>query len=321
MSLLDIQDLSVAYQSNHKDIFAVNHVSLSINAGESMGVVGESGSGKSTLAMAILCLLPKKTAKVTGSIHFMGKDLTTLSEEELKKIRWKLLSVVFQKSMNGFSPVHRIGTHFEDIYRVNKKNEPKEIVKERVLKLFDTVNLSSRVYDLYPHELSGGMLQRTSIALSLLFDPPLIVLDEATTALDVITQGQILNEIKRLERERNVTTMTVTHDISVVASSCKKVAVMYAGQLMEFGDVNTVLKTPSHPYTQGLLKSFPTLKGEKKNLKGIPGSLPDLSLHLPGCPFAPRCNYAKERCHKENPNSVNLSQDHRVSCHFYNNPI
>ncbi len=317
MKLLDIRDLNVTYNSNNKKILAVNNVSLFIDSGESLGVVGESGSGKSTLAMAVLCLLSKKTSQITGEINFLGNDLIKLTEKELRKIRWTQLSVVFQKSMNALSPVHKISTQLEDIYRSHNKNASKQIIKDRIIKLFDTVNLSERVYDLYPHELSGGMLQRVSIALSLLFEPPLVILDEATTALDVITQGQILNEIKRLEKEMNVTMMTITHDVSVVASSCKRVAVMYAGQLIEFGDVSVVLTQPRHPYTQGLLKSFPTLRGERSNLRGISGSLPDLSLLPQGCVFAPRCEQAKEICYKKRPQLIDLSDNQQTACHLY----
>lgn len=317
MKLLDIRNLNVTYRSNNKDITAVNNVSLSITSGESLGIVGESGSGKSTMAMAVLRLLPKKTAQVTGEINFLGNDLIKCTEEELKEIRWKQLSVVFQKSMNALSPVHKISTQLEDIYRVKDKNASKQLIKERIIRLFEIVNLSSRVYDLYPHELSGGMLQRVSISLSLLFEPPLVIMDEATTALDVITQGQILNEMKRLEKQMNVTMMIITHDVSVVASSCKQVGVMYAGQLMEFGDVSDVFTSPLHPYTKGLLKSFPTLKGKRSILRGIPGSLSDLSLLPNGCVFAPRCEQAKEICYKMKPPVVELSNNHRVACHLH----
>ncbi|KUO68060.1 MAG: peptide ABC transporter ATP-binding protein [Clostridia bacterium BRH_c25] len=317
MELLDIKKLSVNYHSQDKRIFAVNDVSLSINQGESLGIVGESGSGKSTLAMAVLRLLPEKTAEVSGEIQFKGRDLLKCTSSELKEIRWKELSVVFQKSMNALSPVHRIGKQLEDVYRVHDKNANKQFVKDRITKLFDMVNLSDRVYNLYPHELSGGMLQRVSIALSLLHEPPLVIFDEATTALDVVTQGQILDEIKRLEKDMNMTIMIITHDVSVVASSCKKVAVMYAGQLMEFGDVNDILVKPSHPYTQGLLCSFPTLKGERINLRGIPGSLPDLGLLPQGCVFAPRCEKVMDICHKEKPADMELSNGRKTACHMY----
>lgn len=317
MELLNIRNLSITYKMKSKNIMAVDDISLSINEGESMGIVGESGSGKSTLALGVLRLLPDNMAGITGSIKFLGKEMTELSEQELREIRWKKLSVVFQKSMNSLSPVHRIGRQIEDIYRVHDSKTPKAEVKGKIIKLFDMVNLSERVYDLYPHELSGGMLQRVSIALSLLHEPNLVIFDEATTALDVVTQGQILNEIKKLEKSMNVTRIMITHDVSVVATSCKKVAVMYAGRLMEYGDVDTVLTNPAHPYTQGLLKSFPSLRGERVNLRGIKGSLPDLSEINEGCVFARRCEKAKEICCRKRPGNIVLSDKQTAACFLY----
>lgn len=317
MELLDVKNLRVTYRTNQKNILAVNDVSISIKQGESLGIVGESGSGKSTLAMALLQLLPKDMAEVSGEVIFQGKDLLKCSKSELKDIRWKELSVVFQKSMNGLSPVHKIGKQLEDIYRVHDSKSGSKAIKERIIELLGMVNLSERVYGLYPHELSGGMLQRVSIALSLMHEPSMVIFDEATTALDVVTQGQILAEIKRLTEEMSMTVMIITHDVSVVASSCKKTAVMYAGCLMEFGDVDAVLTSPAHPYTKGLLNSFPTLEGERKNLRGIPGSLPDLGRLPAGCVFAPRCDKAVKLCYKERPEYITVSKKQKAACHLY----
>lgn len=316
MKILDIKNLDVIYRSNEKEVLAVDDVSFSIDKGDAVGIVGESGSGKSTLAMAVLRLLSSKTAKVTGNIDFMGKELLSMSMEEYNKLRWKEISVVFQKSMNALSPIHKIGEQFEDIYRVHEDKATKEQVRERVNYLFKLVNLSDRVYNLYPHELSGGMLQRTSIALSLLHQPPLIILDEATTALDVVTQGQILSEIRKLEKEIDMTRIMITHDMSVVANSCRRVVVMYAGRLMEIGDVKDVLTNPAHPYTQGLIKAYPALKGAKEDLKSIPGSLPDLSKRVEGCIFYPRCHKAQDICKTARPQCKDIKPGHGVACHF-----
>lgn len=316
MKILDVKNLDVVYCSNKKEVLAVDNVSFSMNEGDSLGIVGESGSGKSTLAMAILRLLNPKTAKVTGNIDFMGHELLSLPVEELNKLRWKEISVVFQKSMNALSPIHKIGEQLEDIYRVHYEKATKEEIREVVMELFRLVNLSDRVYDLYPHELSGGMLQRTSIALGLLLKPSLIILDEATTALDVVTQGQILREICKLEEEIKMTRIMITHDIFVVASSCQKVAVMYAGRMMEMGQVQDVLLKPYHPYTQGLINAFPSLKGEKEDLKGIPGSLPNLAERYEGCIFAPRCSKAQDICKKTRPEYREIKDGHAVACHF-----
>ena len=283
---LDFKDVCVTYEMPGRSVYAVDHVSLSLEKGQSLGLVGESGSGKSTLGMALLRLLPD-TAKVTGSMMLDGQDMLTLSPKELHNVRWKKLSAVFQKSMNALSPVHRIGRQMVDIYLLHAPNASKAEAKARVIEVLKVVGLGERVFRAYPHELSGGMMQRTAIALSLLNNPEMILFDEATTALDRITQGQILMEVKRLEKEFNLTRIMITHDISVVASSCTHIAVLYAGRLMETGATADVLKQPMHPYTIGLLNAFPKLHGEKTRMTGISGSLPDLSQPIPGCVFAP----------------------------------
>ncbi|WP_352404580.1 ABC transporter ATP-binding protein [Sporanaerobacter acetigenes] len=316
MSLLEIKNLNVEYRVEGKNIKAVKDVSLDIGVQDSIGIVGESGSGKSTLAMAILQLLPAKITEITGEIIFDGVDLLKISEDELRKIRWKDIAVVFQKSMNSLSPVHKIGFQMSDIYKVHEPKASDREVKERILELFDLVNLSERVFDLYPHELSGGMMQRVSIALSLIYFPRLLILDEATTALDVVTQGQILDEIMNLEEKLHLTRIMITHDVSVVSSTCKKVAVMYAGCLLESGYVSDVLTKPKHPYTEGLLNSYPSLKGERKNLRGIPGTLPDLGISHRGCIFADRCKKVTERCFNEEPKMLEFDNNWNVACHL-----
>jgi len=203
--ILDVRNFNVTYVNKYKKVYAVKDANFSINRGDSLGIVGESGSGKSTMAMALLRLLPEKSTEISGSAYFLGKDLVKLSEEELKKLRWKELSVVFQKSMNSLSPVHRIRTQVEDIYRVHNPKATREEIAERFIHLLKLVNLSDRVYNLYPHELSGGMLQRVSIAISLINNPKLLIMDEATTALDVVTQGQILDEVVKMEKEMDMT--------------------------------------------------------------------------------------------------------------------
>lgn len=313
-TVLEVKDLCVTYQNKSRSVMAVQNVSFSIQKGESLGIVGESGSGKSTLAMAILRLLPEKSTKITGACYFQGKELLTLDNEALRQIRWKHLAVVFQKAMNSLSPVHRISTQIEDIYRQHEPKATRQEIRDRALELFQMVGLPERVYKLYPHEMSGGMLQRVAIAISLLHSPQLLIFDEATTALDVVTQGQILEEVVRLERVLNTTRIMITHDMSVVSASCKKTAVMYAGQMMEIGATADVLKRPMHPYTQGLLRSFPTLTGERKKLDSIPGSLPDLSVEHPGCIFAPRCPYADEHCRACRPAPRQTADGRTVAC-------
>ena len=317
MALLELKNVNVRYIMKDKKVHACQHVSLEIEEQDSIGIVGESGSGKSTLASAVLRLLPHRITQVDGEILYNGKDLLKLTKDEMDALRWTDLSIVFQKSMSALSPVHKVGAQMEDVYRVHFPNADKNEIKQRVYDLFKVVNLSDRVYELYPHELSGGMMQRVSIALSLLHNPRLLVLDEATTALDVVTQSQILREIMSLEQNLNITRIMITHDVSVVASTCKKIAVMYAGRLMESGETKDVLVNPQHPYTQGLLKSFPSFKGAKNDLRGIPGSLPDLSQDIPGCVFAPRCPFATEKCRTVEPElkTINEKGNWKVACH------
>jgi peptide/nickel transport system ATP-binding protein len=314
-ALLEIKDLNVTYRNKEKSVYAVRDVSLTLQEGDALGIVGESGSGKSTLAMGILRLLPESTAEVTGTCLFKGQaDLLAISQKEYADLRWKDISIVFQKAMNSLSPVHRIRTQIEDIYHVHEPKASKEAIRERSLELFRMVGLPERVYNLYPHEMSGGMLQRVAIAISLLHEPSLLIFDEATTALDVVTQGQILDEVVRLEKNMHMTRIMITHDMSVVSASCSKVAVMYAGCLLEFGPVGKVLKEPAHPYTQKLMESFPSLHGEIKELKSIPGSLPDLSILHEGCVFAERCSRACERCLKERPVMQTVGEGHTAAC-------
>ena len=312
-AILTVKDLNVTYINKTRRVMAVRRASFSIDKGDSLGIVGESGSGKSTLAMALLRLHPKST-EITGEALFDGKDLFSISEAEMNELRWRKLAVVFQKAMNALSPVHRISTQIEDIYRVHCPNASGEEIQERAMELLKLVNLPPRVYRLYPHEMSGGMLQRVAIAISLLHHPQLLIFDEATTALDVVTQGQILREILEMEKTLETTRIMITHDMSVVATTCNKVAVMYAGELMEFGMVKDVLTRPRHPYTQGLQDSFPSLKGENPKLLSIPGFLPDLSKDIPGCVFAPRCVHATERCRREKPPMTKTSEAGQAAC-------
>lgn len=301
-NVLSVENLNVTYVNKAKRVMAVRNASLSIDKGDSLGIVGESGSGKTTLAMAILRLLPPKSTEISGKAVFLEeKDLISVSEKEMNEIRWKKLSVVFQKAMNSLSPVHRINTTIEDIYRVHEPNATKKEIRGVTQRLLKLVNLPERVYNLYPHEMSGGMLQRVAIAMSLLHQPQLLIFDEATTALDVVTQGQILNEIVQMEKELDTTRIMITHDMSVVATSCTKIAVMYAGEIVETGLVKKVMTEPMHPYTKALLNSFPSLKGETAKIKSIPGFLPDLSKPCNHCIFAPRCSAAGGRCFREKP--------------------
>lgn len=316
MAFLEFQHVSVDYLMGKHRVHAVDEVSFSVEKGDSVGIVGESGSGKSTLGLATLRLLDPKTADVRGQCLLEGEDLLSMSDQRLHEIRWRKLAAVFQKSMNALSPVHKIGLQMSDVYSTSHPDAGKAETKERVMAVLRQVNLAERVYSSYPHELSGGMMQRVSIALSLLNKPDLILFDEATTALDVVTQGQILKEVQQLEKELGLTRLMITHDISVVAASCSHVAVMYAGRLMEFGPTKNVLKNPVHPYTKGLMSAYPSLRGEKTAMSGIPGSLPDLKMDIPGCVFAPRCPYATDTCRSSRPQCRTIDEGWQAWCHF-----
>lgn len=315
MTAISIQDLNVYYRTAQKHVRACRDVSLDILKSDSLGIVGESGSGKSTLALAVLRLLPPNIAKVTGSAFYGEHDLISTDIKTLNGLRWKEIAIVFQKSMNSLSPVHKISNQMISIYRVHEPNADLAHIKERIFELFDLVNLPDRVYNLYPHELSGGMMQRVSIAVSLMHNPKVLIMDEATTALDVVTQGQILKEIIALESKLALSRVMITHDISVVASTCNRIAVMYAGALMELGQVKDVLVEPQHPYTRALKRSFPSFRGEKTALRGIPGKLPDLSVENKGCMFKDRCSYATEICKEVIPPCKNVSNNWQVYCH------
>ena len=314
MSLLELKNVNINYKTPLKTVYAVQDVSLVVEEQESVGIVGESGSGKSTLAMGILRLLPDNITVIEGEAFLNGQDLISMEEKELQEVRWKEVSVVFQKAMNALSPVHKIGAQMEDIYLVHYPDEDRQVIKDRIMELLSLVNLSDRVYYSYPHELSGGMMQRVSIALALIFEPKLLIMDEATTALDVVTQTQILNEIMELEKKVKVARIMITHDMSVVSSTCKKVVVMYAGRVMEYGLVENVLVNPQHPYTQGLMRSFPSFTGEKTNLRGIEGNLPDMSIMPTCCVFADRCPHATEKCKSEIPALVEREPGWSVAC-------
>lgn len=315
--LLTLEDVNVTYVNKEKKVYAVRNAGFSIDKGDSLGIVGESGSGKSTLAMALLRLHDERRTEITGKAMFHGKNLLELTQEEMNVLRWHEIAVVFQKAMNSLSPVHRIGEQVEDIYRVHEPHASKKEIEERMIYLLKLVNLPERVYRLYPHEMSGGMLQRTAIAISLLHNPKLIIFDEATTALDVVTQGQILEEVVQMEKEMDMTRIMITHDMSVVAASCNKVAVMYAGEFMEVGYVKDIFKNPMHPYTRGLLNSFPSLKGENDTLHAIPGFLPDLSKQEGGCIFASRCPHASKQCRNKKPMRQELEDGRQIACWMY----
>lgn len=314
MSYLEIKDLSVTYCQGQ--VAAVRNCNLSLNQGETLGIVGESGSGKSTLALALLRMLPSQTAQVTGAVILDGKEVLNLSNKAFDEIRWQKIAMVFQKSMNSFSPVHRLGRQLENIWRVHEPKMPQAEIREKLLKLFESCNLKPEAYQMYPFELSGGMLQRVSIVMALMHNPGVLILDEATTALDVLTQQQIMAELKQLQKQFRFTLLVISHDLSVISKLCDRVAVMYCGRILEAGDTTEILSTPRHPYTKALIDSYPRLDSTRGTLRGIPGNLPDMSKIIPGCVFADRCRYCSPDCRHRCP-QTEVFADYQISCHHW----
>ncbi|MEL9939810.1 MAG: ABC transporter ATP-binding protein [Ignisphaera sp.] len=314
-TVLSVRDLRIYYFTSRGAVRAVDGVSFDVGEGDVLGVAGESGSGKSTLGFGIMGLVPPPGRIVGGSIVLDGIDLTKLSEDELRKIRWSKVSMVFQGALNVLNPVVRVGDQMAEVLVIHKglsKDEAMKIVEEH-LKL---VGLPPDVARRYPHELSGGMKQRVVIAMALLLRPRLVIADEPTTALDVVIQAQIMNLLKRIREEEKVSMIFITHDLSLIAEIANKVAVMYAGKIVEMGSSDDVYSQPLHPYTQGLLNSIPSIR-RRKGLSWIPGSPPDLRNPPQGCRFHPRCPYAMDICRREEPPQIDVGNSHVVSCWLY----
>jgi oligopeptide/dipeptide ABC transporter ATP-binding protein len=299
--VLDIRDLSVTYQAVGGDVRAVDHVSLALHAGEVVGLAGESGSGKSTLAYGACRLLRAPAVINNGSVTYRGRrvsgpvDLMHLSADELRKIRWREIAIVFQSAMNALNPVLNIRDQLTDVIHAHLKVSRAEAV-ERAASLLDLVSIPRSRLRSYPHELSGGMRQRVMIAMALATEPEVVIMDEPTTALDVVVQRDILAQIVELKDQLGFSILFITHDISLLLELADRIAVMYAGKLVELGTAAEMHHEAAHPYTMGLLNSFPSLRGARRELAGIPGSPPDLRSPPPGCPFLPRCRYGTQAC-------------------------
>jgi oligopeptide/dipeptide ABC transporter ATP-binding protein len=318
--LLDVQNLSVNYVNNGNVAKAVHNVSFQLHEGELMGLVGESGCGKTTLMMAVMRLLPAAGEIANGHVHYGGRDLATLSEEELADVRWSGISIIFQGAMNALNPVRTVGDQIAEAIIKHMPTTPRGVVGERVIELLDLVGISAEHKDHYPHQYSGGMRQRAMIAMALSCNPQVVIADEPTTALDVMIQAQILELLDNLRRKLGLAIIFVTHDLGMVAEMCDSVLVMYGGVTAEYAGVDAIYNAPRHPYTQELLKAFPDLSRPDKRLTSIPGYPPKLDALPSGCRFAPRCPLAFERCSVETPELYLLNGgDHIVSCHLVEN--
>jgi peptide/nickel transport system ATP-binding protein len=310
--ILQVRDLSVSYVTAHGDVGAVQDVSFDLARGEFLGIVGESGCGKSTLLFAIARLLSPPAIITSGKVLFEGSNLVDLTDTQLASIRWKKISLVMQSAMNALNPVKTIGAQFTDAMRAHGARSRQEITDRsaEVLRMvgIDPVHLRS-----YPHQLSGGMRQRSMIAMAMLFQPDLVIMDEPTSALDVVAQRSLMVQIKKLQHELGFAIIFVTHDMSLVSHFSDRLMVMYAGQVAELGATRTVFDSPRHPYSLGLLEAFPSIKGEKVPLTGIPGSPPDLGAPPEGCRFAPRCPVVMDDCLRE-PVQLRYVDDVQVRC-------
>lgn len=316
--IIRVENLTVCYVTEMGSVKAVDDITFSVDKGDAVGIVGESGSGKTTLGLAMLRILPKNAKIIDGKILLNGQDLLEISENEFRKIRWKSIAMVFQGALNAMNPVYRVEDQIIEALKKHQ-NITNEDAKKRVEELFGLVRLSYDRARLYPHEYSGGMKQRAMIAMALACNPEIIIADEPTTALDVIVQDSILREIRNLQESLGMTLLYISHDIAVVTELCRKIMVMYAGKLVEYADTIELFQHPLHPYTQGLMRAFPSLRGPKRKLEVIPGELPNLVNPPAGCRFQPRCTSAMAMCSRNSPKLIEVRKDHYVACHRINN--
>ena len=316
-ALLQVDQLQVYYGTRKRWVRAVEDVSFEIFKGQRMGLVGESGCGKSTVARAVLRLLPPTNKAVSGRILFDGVDLLSASEEEIRTTRGGRISMLFQDPMTFLNPVMRVGDQISEAVMAHS-DVGRHSARDRARDCLDLVKMPSpsRTMSYYPHQLSGGMRQRVMMAMALSCGPELIILDEPTTALDVLVQYEILEMLKELNRQLDLTMLVISHDLAVVANLCETVAVMYAGNIVENSATSEVLKNSLHPYSTGLLESFPQLDGRER-LQAIQGNVPDLSAPPNGCRFHPRCPHAMGVCESDPPRLLEKAPGHRVSCHLY----
>jgi peptide/nickel transport system ATP-binding protein len=320
--LLRLADLSVEYVLGDRRVRAVDGVSLSIAPGEILGLAGESGCGKSTLANAVLQILKPPAEIVGGEILFRGENLVGMSKQQLRRVRWRHVSLVFQSAMNVLNPVMRVGDQFVDMFQAHDRVRRSEALA-RAGDLLEMVGIERRRVRSYPHELSGGMRQRVVIAMALALEPELIVMDEPTTALDVVVQREILQELETLKKRLGFAVLFITHDLSLLVEFSDRIAIMYAGEIVESAASDVLFHRALHPYTAGLMRSFPPLTGPIVPLVGIPGSPPNLALPPSGCRFHPRCPHCTPanpalygRQTSERPLLREVEQGHRVACHL-----
>ena len=323
--VLEIKDLSVVYRTPGGDVRAVDKVNLDLAPGEVVGLAGESGSGKSTLVYGASRLLRAPALITSGSVTYAGRrvtkpvDMLRLRPDQLQQLRWREIAIVFQSAMNALNPVLNVRDQLLDVIHAHLRM-PRDEARDRAASLLDLVGIPRSRLRSYPHELSGGMRQRVMIAMALATDPEIVIMDEPTTALDVVVQRDILAQIVELKEQLGFSIIFITHDLSLLLELADRIAVMYAGQLLEIGTAAEIHREPSHPYTKGLLNSFPSLRGPRRDLTGIPGSPPDLRDPPPGCPFLPRCAYGTSACEDVDMHLLQVATskdpEHVTACPF-----
>jgi len=317
--ILDIKDLEVRFEVDKEIIRAVNGVSLTLEKGKTLGLVGETGAGKTTTALAIMRLVPDPPGIISkGSIILNGKDVMGMSEAQLEKFRGKEVSMIFQDPMTSLNPVFTVGEQIAESLEIHEQLSHEDAMK-KAKEMLELVGIPGYRANDYPHQFSGGMKQRVVIAIALACNPQLLIADEPTTALDVTIQAQVLALMKELRDKYGTAMIMITHDLGIVAEICDEVAVMYAGRIVEKGTLDQVFNNTLHPYTEGLFNSLPDIKNRKKELRPIPGLMPDPANLPPGCAFEPRCPYARKECSQRIPESRYVS-DHIVCCSAYDDP-
>ena len=313
-TVLKVENLNMHYETIAGNVSAVRDVSFELKEGESFGLVGESGCGKTSVAMSLLQLQADNAKISSGSIKLNDEELVTKTEKELRKIRWKGISIVFQGAMNAWNPVVKIGEQIREAIREHYPNNTKDENSEKIKKLFDIVGLDHSIMNRFPHELSGGMKQRAVIALALSCDPKVLIADEPTTALDVVIQDQILKEISKVQELLGLSLIYISHDIAVIAEMTSNMAVMYAGSIVEMGKTSEIFSNPKHAYTKLLLESTPSIVGEKKKLRSLDGEPPSLIGDIKGCTFSPRCPEPSDNCKNQSLEMglIEVGKDHLV---------
>ena len=318
---LQVKDLEVIYKTDLETVYAVNNISFDLDKGETLGLVGETGAGKTTTALSILRLLPERTAQITnGSIELEGRNVLELSEKEMQKIRGEKVSMIFQDPMTALNPVLTVGDQIaESLQLHDDQGRSKEVIDARVEEVLELVGIPAAIKKDYPHQFSGGMKQRVVIAIALACNPGLLIADEPTTALDVTIQAQVLAMMQELKEKLDTAMIMITHDLGIVAQTCDKVAVMYAGEIIEYGTVEDIFTGDAHhPYTVGLFGSIPSLEGDEERLHPIDGMMPDPTDLPSGCYFSPRCPKCTEQCREVHPEEA-VSGTHKIRCHLFEN--